>query len=218
MYQYIHWFCISGVGCWHRIIIHINRFRCVYFLLINYIPFIQLTPKWITRNCNACDLWRVLGGQSAAKSAFWFLILCENKDSFLIFCVCVRVCVRVRKKAVEKRLSSGGSSLFFLAGFVGGRPLFFLSGACVCCLVMMIKHAGRKYSIPTKPKNSYSNSSKQQSEWRQKRRRQAARYRFPGKTSTATIHCWLHSSFVPCTALIRNLYIFFYTVVESSDL
>ena len=83
MYQYIHWFCISGVGCWHRIIIHINRFRCVYFLLINYIPFIQLTPKWITRNCNACDLWRVLGGQSAAKSAFWFLGLCENKDSFL---------------------------------------------------------------------------------------------------------------------------------------
>ena len=39
--------------------------------------------------------------------------------------LCVRVSVRVRKKAVEKRLSSGGSSLFFLAGFVGGRPLFF---------------------------------------------------------------------------------------------
>ena len=45
--------------------------------------------------------------------------------------VCVSVCVR--KKAVEKRLSSGGSSLFFLAGFVGGSgsPLFFLSGVCV---------------------------------------------------------------------------------------
>ena len=25
---------------------------------------------------------------------------------------------------------------------------------CVCCLVMMMKHAGRKYSIPTKPKKA----------------------------------------------------------------
>ena len=91
-------------------------------------------------------------------------------------------------RAAEQRIQqqqpidshSVSSSFDFLAGFVAGRPLFFLSGVCVCCLVMMIKHAGRKYSIPTKPKKA----SKQES--RQKRRRQAARYRFPGKTSTAT--------------------------------
>ena len=125
--------------------------------------------------------------------------------NFLCVCVSVRPSVRVcAEKSARKTSVFRGVVSLFLAGFVGGRPLFFLSGACVCCLVMMIKHAGRKYSIPTKPKKSYTAAASKQAEWRPKRRRQAARYRFPGKTSTATADYYLlhYSSFVPCTALI----------------
>ena len=76
--------------------------------------------------------------------------------AFNFLCVCVCVCPSAEKSGRKTSVFRGVVSLFFgrFCGWVWEPAFFFERCVCVCCLVMMIKHAGRKYSIPTKPKKA----------------------------------------------------------------